>query len=273
MAFTFTLGALGWDAVAYVRALTEDTDPTNPVVPDSTYSALADAVLDDYSRFKPRGKYIVGDIWQNTSPLLTVLGQGRYVCNAANGFTEEPDRITDVLYRAGTGYTVANDIGYFALLPFSPISAFTLGPDLFDNPSLRYVRDLRFNELEHYGRGVAGITRDPATGLLALDLFPIPQAGGLPVFAAYTVSHNITTNSGNKVAATVPRVDRIKLGDLLHAKVLMEEAERLSKRQSVKGGMMERVSSPDQLREQGENLRDLVYLQLGQSRPVGRASH
>lgn len=265
--FQVLLGAASWDAVRYCRALTEDL--YSPfVIPDEAYVAYHEDVLEDLSRWVPLD-YQVGNPVLQTSNLLTVANQQRYVCSTGNGFTVPPARITDVLYRATNAFSAASEIAYLALLPFSPLNRFLFTPSLLDSPSERILRDEYLAELDKYGRGYYGVVRDPATGLLAIDLYPIPTVGGTPVYVRYQAQHAYTTNTlGDAVYATVPEANKRHFARLLYCMVLEQEQGRLAKATSTSAGILRGTSSPAALERKIERIRNEVYLQLGAAVPV-----
>ena len=270
MAYKCLLGASGWDAVAYVRA--KEQDIAAPFrIPDTSYQSYVEDVIEDFSKWSPVEDQ-VGDPYAITSPLLTVRGKQRYLCNSANGFAVPPNLITDVLYQATAVFSASSEISYLALLPFSPVNRFLFTPSLLDSPSERYLRNMALTELDHYGKGWAGIGRDRATGLLFIDLYPIPGQDGSPIFARYTASHVSVQNAGNDVLATEPDNRKMLFAKLLWAQVLESEGERLSKIDSASAGFIRKTSSPEQMMTKCERIRDEVYAALGANVPEVQVS-
>lgn len=266
--FQVLLGSASWDAVRYCRAKTGDL--YSPfIVPDESYMAYHEDVLEDLSRWVPLD-YQVGNPVLQTSSLLTVANQQRYVCTSGNGFSSPPARITDVLYRATNAFSAASEIAYLALLPFSPLNRFLFTPSLLDSPSERILRDEYLSELDKYGRGYYGVVRDPATGLLAIDLYPIPTVGGTPVYVRYQAQHAYTSSSplGDAVYATVPENHKRQFARLLWCQVMEEELERFAKATSTSAGILRGTASPQALERMIERTRSEVYQQLGAAVPV-----
>jgi hypothetical protein len=222
------LGAAGWDAIGWVRAKTEDAvEPFQ--VADSSYATYIESAVEDFSRFYPLDAQI-GDVFNNTSPLVTVANQTRYVCSVANGFASEPDRIVDLLYRSGPniGLNAANDLAYLYMSPFSSPKSF-LGTGGLDQPADRVLRDYFFQELLRYGRGRFGVVRDGATGLLAFDLYPTPTQSGLPIFVRYQYSHqNTPDGQNNPWYRTVPSNRKRVFARMLYIAVLEEEYDAVA---------------------------------------------
>ena len=272
MAFTCTLSpSATWDVVAHVRNVIEDTS-TTPVIPDAALESYVEVVNEDFSTHIPLD-YLVGNPATASSPMTTVQFQQRYVCNTANGFTPTPMQVTDVLYQAGTGYSAASEIAYLTLLPFSPINRFLFTPSLLDSPSERVLRDEYLSELSHYGYGYYSRARDGATGLPAIDLYPIPVVAGLPIFVRYTAQHAITKNGTAWSINTIPEHHKRTFADLLLAQTLEEEADRLVKNRQIKAGINELVSDPKTMEARIDRLRERAYASLGRYVSAGYASH
>lgn len=272
MAYSCLLGtSQTWDAVAYSRALTED-DTTPFTVPDTRYQLYVEAIAEDFSRFVPLD-YTVGNVTTQTSPWLTVANQAVYICNSSNGFTVPPMGITSVLYQATNAFSAASEISYLALLPYSPLNRFLFTPSLLDSPSERILRDEYLAELDHYGIGFYAIQRDPATGLLAIALYPTPATGGVPLFAQYRAGHVDTgtapvLTNGSKYL-TVPEDLKRVFGNLLFARVLEEEGDRLAKAASARAGMLEvRAGNPEVMEQKVQRVRNEAYAELGGNVPV-----
>jgi hypothetical protein len=221
------VGAAAWNAMAWARAKTQDsTEPFQ--VSDESYQTYIESAVEDFSRFFPLDAQ-VGNPYGNTSPLVTVANQTRYVCSPANGFTYEPDRISDVLYRSGPdiGLNAANDLAYLYMSPFSAPTSF-LGSSGFQ-PTDRLLRNYFFQELLKYGTGKFGIVRDGATGLLAIDLYPTPTQSGLPIFVRYQYSHqNTPDGQGNPWYKTVPSNRKRVFARMLYIAVLEEEYDTVA---------------------------------------------
>lgn len=259
------LGPSGWDAMLYVRGLTEDT-ATPYLVPDSAYQAYAEDVNEDFSRHIPLD-YIVGNPYDQSSPWTTQTGLQRYLCSSANGFAVSPIQVTDVLYYAGSGFSVASEIAYLTLMPFSPVNRFLFSPNLLDSPSERILRDEYLDELVHYGRGGWRQVRDPATGVMAIDLYPIPVGVGVPVYARYLGAHAITTSTVNgQTVLSVPTVPEDRKRDwakLLYAMVLEEEGARLLRARMVKAGLVEQQVDTRTIEQRIVRIREEVTASLG----------
>lgn len=276
MAFAVKLSASAWDAVAYVRNQIEDL--TVPfAVSDAAFSSYAEDVLEDFERWVPVVQQ-VGNVYANTSPMVTVVGQQRYLCTTANGFVDglgaplQPTRIIQVGYRAASGYSAAQELTYLTLLPFSPIDILgDSNTDILANPSIRYLRDKAFNELEHYGQGFAEVVQD-VSGNWALDLYPVPLTSGLPIFVRYNVAYSTTSVNGALLIPTVPEYRKRHFAKLLLALVKEQECERLAKSTDQKIGIIQEKSSPDLIRKAGIELRESVYWELGGNVPAALAS-
>lgn len=274
MAYTCLIGPELEDAVAYARALTGDTDPTNYQIPDASYAAITADVNRDLSRFLPLSD-IVGDIYNRTSTLVTSAGVTRYICNAAGGFNEPVRSITDVLYRATGGLSGASEIGYLALLPFSPMNMFLYNPSVLDQPTGRFERDAYLNELDHYGIGKAGIIQDRATGKFAIDLFPTPGASGLPIYVRYDTNHIATALNdgfGSVKYPTIPEQNVRDFKELLLAKAQKTLALIASQTTSAAAGQIKVASSPEGLFRLADRTETDVYLRLGVGQGVGEVS-
>lgn len=266
MAISILLGASAWDCVPYVRNLIEDTAGT--VVPDGAIQVYMEDVAEDFSRHLPLD-CIVGNAYANTSTMNTVVGQQRYVLNSTNGFTPAPMWTTDVLYRAGTGYSAASEIAYLALLPFSPINRFLFTPSLLDSPSERILRDQYLSELEHYGNGYYKEVRDNATGLPAIDLYPIPVVGNIPIYVRYQAMHAITGTSSPFSLTTVPENFKRAYAKLLAAMVFEEEGDRIVKARAVKAGLIDVQADSRTMEERIVRWRDEAYSMMGMHAAVG----
>jgi hypothetical protein len=261
MALTAKLGVSAWDAVTYVRNRTEDI--TAPfIVPDSAYDAYIETVTEDFSRHVPLD-YVIGDPYANTSPLVTVTGQMRYVCTSGNGFVVEPSRITDVLYRAASGYNASSEMAYLAILPFSAVNRFLSTPNLLDSPSERVLRDGYLNELAHYGQGYYWTERDSTTGRMVIVLVPIPGTSGLPVFVRFQGDHQIAVSGTDRLIPTIPETYKRVWANLLYAEVLEQESERLMREKSLKAGLVDLMTDPRLLALQCDRIRQDAYAQLG----------
>ena len=264
MAFSCKLGSSGWDAVKYVRNLTEDA--TQPfTVSDDAYRAYVEAVNEEFSRFMPVD-YIVGNPAANSSPVNTIMNQQRYVCSVGNGFSVPPIVVTDVLYRAGTGYSAASEIAYLAILPFSPLNRFLFTPNLLDSPSERVLRDEYLNELQHYGNGYYSTAIDPSTGLLSIDLYPIPVVANIPIFVRYKGAHTLVTDNTpdqNVTLATIPENFKAEWAKLLYC-VLMEEAgDRVTRVRLAKAGLTEIQADSRGMEARINRIREEAHMALG----------
>lgn len=270
--FSLLLGQSAWDCVPYVRNLVEDT--TAPfVIPDAAIQVYAEDVLEDFSRHVPLDN-LVGNPSTNTSTMNTVANQQRYVCSVANGFSAQIMGVSDVLYRAGTGYSAASEIAYLALLPFSPINRFLFTPSLLDSPTERILRDEYLSELEHYGYGYYNVVRDAATGLPALDLYPIPVIAGLAIYVRYQTLHIMSqANEDAWTVATVPEPSKRNFAKLLAAMVMEQEADRIIKVWQAKGGLVDVQSDSRSMELRVERWRQDAYNSMGGRTAVGVASH
>lgn len=268
---TVKLGTSAWDAVAYVRAQIEDT--TTPfTVPDASLTAYAEVAAEEFSRHVPL-EDMVGNPFTNTSGFNTVANTQRYVCNAGNGFAASPTRIIGCLWRAGSAYTNTSDISYLVFSPATPVNQFLFGSDWLENPTYRVIRSEYLTELERFGRGAYGVSRDRATGLLALDLFPVPSTS-LPVFVRYQCSHvNTPDGNGFPTYPTVPEELKLHFAKLFLAEVYEQEADRLAKFQKMQAGFTQYQGSAADLRQKGASLRDDVFLALEGAAGSGMAMY
>lgn len=274
MALTCKIGAsLSFDAVAYVRSQIEDL--TAPfIVPDAALQLYVEAAAEEFSKWLPLGDAIVGNFASAppTSPFQTQAFVSRYSCTPANGFTNSPITISDVLYRASGVFTAASEIAYLALMPVSPLNWFRIDKDLLNSPTSRHIRDQYLQELDHYGIGYWRTARD-SNGVMAIDLYPAPVTAGLPVFVAYTYAHgNTPDGNGNPQYLTIPEDKKRFFAKFLLAEVIEEECDRLIKSSQLKAGITQRWSTPAQALAYASELRNRVELSMGSAVSVGRAS-
>jgi hypothetical protein len=265
-----------FDAIAYARAKIEDTDLLNPVIPDSSFLLFVQAAAQEFSRHAP-WEDVIGNVAASppTSPMMTVANQMAYVCSTANGFPVAPIQITDVLYRASATYSAANELAYLSILPFSPVNRFLYSPNLLDSPSERILRNEYLNELQHYGKGYAGIYRDRLTGRLAFDLYPVPVAmPSIPIFVRYLGAHaNASTEANNPVYPTVPDDLSRYFGDLVYAEALDVEADRLAKFQRARAGLLDLQGDAVAMRELAAEVRFRATGALGAHTGIGQVSN
>lgn len=271
--FRCLVGPLGEDVVPYVRNRVEDVGATQ--IPDTALQAAVNNVARDVSRFYPI-KMLVGDIYNQTSPLVTVSGQQRYKLNSENGFTLPVVRVTDVLYRASGGFTAASEASYLMMLPFSPLTAFLLGSDLLESPTLRVIRDEYLNELGRYGVGKAGVVLDE-TGTMCVDLYPVPGTSGLPVFVRYDsvhVAQPIQGDPGGSVEVpTLPDVAARYFGQLLLAEIVEQIALRVGQAADSRAGQVEIRTDPATMNSYATRLRNDIYLEMGVSSGVAEVTY
>lgn len=271
MAVQIQIGPSGFDAAKYVLNQVEDTG--QDYITDDALRSYAELVNEEFSWYIPLD-YIVGNPTNNTSPLVTVAGQIRYVCSPANGFTATPMRITDVLYLAAAGFTAADEASYVYLMPFSPVNRFLLNPYILDSPSERIIRDQWLSELAHYGQGNAGLSVDPATGLWAIDLYPYPLESGIPIFARYAGAHILTTDASLNI--TVPTVPATRVRDwakLLYIEVMEQEGERMMKNHMLKAGITTLQQDSKSMEQRINRIKEDVLGSLGAHSGVGITSH
>jgi hypothetical protein len=260
-----------WDAVIYVRGLIED--PNADTVIDTSLVAYAEDVNEDFSRHVPLD-YVIGDPFAQTSPLVTVKGQQRYLCSSGNGFVVPPIGITDVLYRAGGALIAPNEMAYLSMTAFAPLNRFLFTTSsLIDSPSQRVLRDEYIDEMDHYGRGYAGTVLDPS-GVLAIDLFPTPETDGVPIYVRYLGAHAMTFDSDNNVlaVATIPEYRKRDWGKLFYATVLEQEGEHMARFKMQKAGLVERQSDARTMEARIVRIREEVYAALGSYVSVGKSS-
>lgn len=263
---------LAFDAIGYARAKIEDTDSTGFVIPDASFLFLVKAAAQEFSRHLPLDD-TVGNPAIPSSPFMTVSNQLSYVCNSGNGFPVSPARITDVLYRAGATYSAANELAYLSILPFSPINRFLYSPNLLDSPSERILRNEYLNELQHYGKGFAGINRDRATGLLSISLYPMPTGTPVPVFVRYQAAHPVSGNDPlNPVYLTIPDDLSKQFGELVYAEALDIEADRVAKFQRARAGLLDLQGDAVAMRQLAADVRFNAIAALGAFQGTGQAS-
>lgn len=267
MAYQILLGAAAFDAVAYARALGNDS--TAPfLIPDSAYLAYQEDVREDISRFLG-GDYVVGTPATNASPLVTVANQQRYVCSVANGFSVEPDRISDVTYQSTPLLTNTTDFAYLALLPFSPLRRFFLSPPyIFDNPSLLTIRSSYLDVLDQLSEGFYNVVRDPTTGLLAIDLYPVPVNAGQPVYVRYQSMIPYTTNAGNTIYATFPAQYATIFGKLLYCVVAEQNLNSIARSATTRAGILMESGDAANFMRTIDVMRAECYQRLGATLPV-----
>lgn len=270
MALACKVGAAGWDAIAWVRAKTRDFTPPYQV-PDSSFTSYVETAAERFSRLFPLDAS-VGDVYANTSPLVTVAGQTRYVCSPANGFPFEPDRITDLLYRAGPniGLNAANDMAYLYMSPFSSPTSF-LGTGGLDQPADRLLRNYYFNELLKYGYGQYGFVVDGATGLPAFDLYPTPTQTGLPIFVRYQYQHqNTPDGQNNPWYKTVPSIRKVLFARALYIELLEDEHDNIATTGKSRLGIIQyEGGDPEAVRKIIEGQESKLELAAGIAIPVG----
>jgi hypothetical protein len=262
MALSITLGPDGYDAVRYVRGRVGD--PDGSTFSDAELVAYAQEANSDFSRHLPLDIF-VGDVLGGTSPLLTVADQGRYVCTPGNGFPSAPLFIREVLWAAtSAGFNASNEAATLALMPTFIISKVLFRPGLLDSPSERVLRQSYLNELSHYGRGFYDTYNDPATGLLGINLFPVPELDGLPLFVQAGLAHGMFDDgSGNLDIPTVP-ADRVTdWARLLWAILVENEALRVCATKQAKAGLVEIASDPRVLMQFAIEQRHSIYAKLG----------
>ena len=266
MALTCKVGpSLTFDIVAYARSKIEDLVAPQKV-PDSAFSLYVEAAIEEFARWSPLGDNIVGNIGANppSSPLITVNTVSRYVCNAPNGFTLPVKDVTDVLFRASGVFSAASEIAYLALMPISPLNWFRIDKDLLNSPSSRHIRDQYLQELDHYGIGYWRRVRDSASGLPAIDIYPPPTTSGIPIFVSYTSGYiNSPDGGGNPQYPQVPDDQKVYLAWLLLAEVMEEESDRIAKQSQTKSGIIQRWSSPADLRDEAAKYREKAQFALG----------
>jgi len=257
-----------WDCAQYVRRLVED--PNAETVPDEALWNYAEDVNEDFSRHVPT-EYVVGSPIAETSPLLTIKGQQRYLCTTGNGFPVTPISVSDVLYRAGGALIAPNEMAYLSMTAFAPLNRFLFTTSsLIDSPTQRVLRDEYIDEMDHYGRGYAGVVLDPS-GNLAIDLYPVPETDGMPIYvrfkAAHTMDYNSTTNT--LTVATVPENKKRDWAKLLYALVLEQEGEHMAKYKMQKAGLVERQTDARTMEARVMRIREEVYAALGSYVSVG----
>lgn len=271
MTVQIQVGPNGFDAAKYVLNQVEDV--AQDYITDDALRIYAEVANEDFSRHIPLD-YVVGNVTSNTSPLTTVAMQTRYLCSPANGFIATPIEITDVLYLSSGGFTAADEASYVYLMPFSPVNRFLLNPYILDSPSQRIIRDAWLNELAHYGQGNAGISRDAATGLLAIDVYPYPMESGTPLFVRYAAQHVLATDANlNITVPTIPAHHARNWARLLHLEVLEQEGDRLLRQHMLKAGITTIQRDSKTAEERIGRMRDEIYFTLGQHVGTATVSH
>lgn len=265
--FQVQLGSSRWDAVSYVRGLCDDVLLPYSV-PDGTYASLAEDAAEDFSRFVPLD-YWVGSPSLGTSPLVTVANQAVYVCTVANGFAAPPVRISEFAYGVTDVLNAGTELAWLAMLPSSPMNRFLISPYLLDSPSERLLRDQALGELAKYSQGAYAVDRDPVTGLLALAVYPIPTAAGIPLFAHYQAVHVATSDTlGNAIYATVPEDRKRIFARLLYCLVLEHRLLRAAGATSTSAGILRGTADPKSIAAMIDRIRNECYQQLGAATPV-----
>lgn len=276
MAFSCIVGTTKTeDAVDYCRQQTGDTDATTQVIPDDFYLDAVNDVTSDLGRFVDLTD-IVGDIYHLTSPWLTVMGQQRYQLTAANGFNHTVDlgAPIQVLYQAGSGYSAAAELGYFALMPFTPDNLWLFAPNLLDSPSRRLIRDEYLNELEHYGMGSFEARLDP-TGVPVIDLYPVPMVNGVPIYCRYSTplaTSPIAGDPDGSVKLTVADQYIRHFKRLLLAEAREYQAQLAAGNLDAKAGEIELRQDPQSFMRMARDLRQRVYDELGVNAGYAEAS-
>lgn len=255
---TVKVGTSAYDAVAFARAMLED-DAAPFTISDARFTIYASAVANDFSRFSPLDE-IVGTPYTQTSPLMTAAGQQKYVCTSGNGFAVAPTRIVDVKGNQA-GLNVSLDTAYFFLDPYLTMRGF-LNPAAIDQPAQRVIRDSYLDELNQYGKTFYSVERDRATGLLAINLYPIPTAS-FPVYVRYQAVHPQSGSGTDLIYATIPDEYTQAFSELLYAQALFEQAGRLALRGRVKSGLIEREGTVGDMRLLAIETRERVYNELG----------
>lgn len=272
MSFQCLVGHSQWDAAAYVRAITEDTDPTAFVVPDTSYALYAEGAAEEFSRYCPLGEFVLGSPMADppTSPLETINDVQRYSLNpsfmAEQGLPPVAD-ITDVLYRVGEQILAGSDLAFFLLIPSSPLGRFVLDPS---SPTMRVLRNQFLNELDHYG--VGWWTREwDIDGYPAIDLWPVPQEDGLPILVRYTALHPVTELNDEFNSVSYPTIQEFRkriFAELMAAQVLQENAIRFAGRVSLKSGIIAQTANPQFYVDQAKSMRERALSSLGKNAPL-----
>lgn len=251
---TCKLGAAAWDAIPFVRNMIEDA--TTPfLVPDTALQYYVETAAEEFSRLLPLDE-VVGNPYTNVSPFNSVANQQRYVCSVANGFAVAPTRITGVLWRSTALYTnLGLEFSYLSMSIASPVAAFA--SDWLDTPTFRVLRSEYLTELERFGKGTYGIIRDRATGLLAIDLWPVPNIA-TQIFARYQAQHVDTGTGTDRIYLSVPDDMKMHFARLLLAEVMDQEADRIAKQTHGQAGFLQMTSSPRDLRASAMDMRERV---------------
>ena len=272
-AFRCLVGPSAWDAVAYVRAVVEDTQPPPyQLIPDSSLVYYAESAGERFSHMAPLGDFVLGNPGMSpyTSPLETVAWQQRYSLNptfmAQQGLPAVKE-VVGLLYQIGEQILAGADLAFFLLIPSSPLGRFVLDPTA---PSTRILRNDFLNELDHYGRGNWEQQTD-SQGYPAVDLFPVPQEAGLPLLIRYSGSHQavaLNDGAGGTSYPSIPEQHKRLFAKLLLIEVLEQEINRLSRTTMSAAGQVKRSSSPAEVRQQIDRLTTEVEGALGMYAPL-----
>lgn len=257
MAFKALLGVSKWDAVKYVRSLTDDRGPM-PVISDDAYQSYAEVANEEFSRLLPL-EFQIGVTWPNpASPLVTVANQQTYILNPSNGFTRPVMNVVGIRYAPSGTINAGNESAFYMF----PDPGSLMATDIYQ-PSSRVIRDLTFGEIAHYGQSFFDLIDDPS-GFRALIISPIPTISGIPISVRYTTPHAQTTDPfGNFTFLSIPEAYKRQWGDLLFATILDQENDRLSKFRKLRAGMIEANTNPQGLAALAAQKREDVFLALG----------
>jgi len=111
--------------------------------------------------------------------------------------------------------------------------------------------------------------RDPATGLMAIDLYPTPVVAGTPIYVRYQTDQQNTGTGGNFLYATVPDTYKRHFARLLYAMALEQNLNYFARNTMTSAGILRGQSSPASLERTINRTRQSVYRQLGGAVPVG----
>lgn len=248
------------DIVAWTRARVRDTSGNALLedIPDGSYQLFCRGVGYEYSRWKPLGEFLIGNIGEDiTSPITSVAFQQRYTVAAQNPPVME---ITDVYWRVGQQWLVNQGDAALALYqPFLGLGRFTIDPAAI---STRVIRETYLSELDEFGVGLWRTGRD-GSGNHYVDVYPVPYSGGSPILLNYVAAHPRTASAGNDVFATVPDHHAQLVAKLLYASVLEDYAEKVSITTQAQAGIIRRQADPEFLYSLARKAREEVENALG----------
>jgi len=253
------------EVVEYVRSQLGDEAGTE--FSDEVFVQAVQEVVLDFSRHKPVD-VIVGDPVLNTSPLMTVENQRLYLLDSTHGFDPPVMMVTDVLYRAAGYLSNISEYSYMSMMAMSPMSRFFATPYAIDSPTTRLLIEQYANEANKWGIGYW--QKQNTVDGLAIEVLPIPQSGGLPIFIRYWAAHTPTAVNDSDHYYTVPQVHERDFALLLQAAVLERAGMRALRRGTLlKTGLNSRTILAREILDEVTWLRTRAYTSLGGHNLVG----